>query len=168
MCFGNEYLTVVHWMLRHCTEYNKLVICIPRLEFMQFKNCPNRADIFHHVDSDYLGLHKAALNEYYHYIETDNPRSASWNNIHEDCKLESIVTATTSCSCLPNYSFRVFMMLVSLSHSICFLSSLLTAIRWKILLFYLGSIITNDTRRTHKIKPKIIMEKAALNKKTFH
>jgi hypothetical protein len=63
------------------------------LEFMQFKNCPKRADIFHPVDSDYLGLNKAAINEYYHYIESDNPRSASWNNFHEDCKLEPIVTA---------------------------------------------------------------------------
>jgi hypothetical protein len=63
------------------------------LEFMQFKTCPKRADIFHHVDSDCLGLNKADINEYYHYIETDNPRSVSWNNIHEDYKLESMVSA---------------------------------------------------------------------------
>jgi len=146
-------------MLRHCTEYNKLVICIPILEFVQFKNCPKRADIFHHVDSDYLGLNKAAINEYYHCIETDNPRSASWNNIHEDCKLESIVSAqphTLSC---------VFMVLVSMPNSICFLSSLPITIRWKIVLFYLGSKTTNDTRGTRKIRPKFVIEKAAFNKK---
>jgi hypothetical protein len=62
MCFGNEYLSVVHLMLRYCTEYNKLVICIPMLEFMQFKTFLKRADIFHHVDSDYLGLNKADIN----------------------------------------------------------------------------------------------------------
>ena len=64
-------------MLRHCTEYNKLVICIPMLEFTQFKNCPKCADIFHHVEYDCLGLNNADINEYYHYIETDNPGSAS-------------------------------------------------------------------------------------------
>jgi len=63
------------------------------LEFTQFKNFPKCADIFHCVDSDCVGLNNADINEYYHYIETDNPRSASWNNIHEDCKLEFIVSA---------------------------------------------------------------------------
>jgi len=32
---------------------------------------------------------------------------------------------------------------------------------------YFGSLITNDARRTHEIKSRIAMAKAAFNKKTY-
>jgi hypothetical protein len=63
------------------------------LEFLSFKNYTKRVDIFHHVDSDYLGPNKADITGYYYYIDTDYQRSASSNNIHEDCKLISVMTA---------------------------------------------------------------------------